>query len=483
MRQNQSQPYAFGYLTALFFLWGFITCLNDLLIPLLKKAFDLSYLEAMLVQTAFFGAYFLVSLLYFAISVSNGDPIARMGYRRGLVLGLAIGALGCLLFFPAAHFRAYPLFLGALFVLASGITVIQIAANPYVAVLGPEETASSRLNLAQGLNSLGYVLAPMIGGFFLLRGGNAQGPEDVQVPYLGLALFFALLALAFSRLRLPEPETVGLSVRDWSLLKSPGFAMGMTAIFCYVGAEVAVGSFFVNYLSLDGILPAELVGSAPEGVEHKAHLEGFAKNFLAYYWGGLMIGRFMGAIKLDPALAPGKKALYMLGAALFGLLVIHMSASRDWIAGETLLRFADVWPYVALVGAGYALFVFGGSDGGRMVGFFALLIVALLLGAIFLPGRFAMWALIGVGLFNSVMWSNIFTKAIEGLGPQTAMGSSLLVMMIVGGALVPPLQGLLADGLHSFTGSESAGVRYSLVLVVACYLYLAFFGLYRKAKG
>jgi FHS family L-fucose permease-like MFS transporter len=483
MHQHPRQPAAFGYLTALFFLWGFITCLNDLLIPLLKKAFALSYLEAMLVQTAFFGAYFLVSLGYFLLSVTVGDPIARMGYRKGLVLGLAIGALGCLLFYPAAHFRAYPLFLGALFVLASGITVIQIAANPYVAILGPAETASSRLNLAQGLNSLGYVLAPMIGGFFLLNGGAAQGAEDVQLPYLGLALSFAVLAVVFFKLPLPEPIAEGQQVRDWGLLREPSLLLGMGAIFCYVGAEVAVGSFFVNYLSLDGILPAEMVGPAPEGVSAKSHVEGFAKNFLSFYWGGLMIGRFMGAIKLNPDISPIKKAAYMLGAALAGLLVIYLSASRDWVAGRTLLQLADVWPYFALVGLSYGFFVFGGSRAGQMVGFFALIIVGLLLGAIFLPGRYAMWALIGVGLFNSVMWSNLFTKAIEGLGKRTAMGSSLLVMMIVGGALVPPAQGLLADWLHGATGSEELGVRYSLLLIMACYVYLAFFGLYRRTAS
>lgn len=476
---NRSQA-AFGYLTALFFLWGFITCLNDLLIPFLKGAFQLSYLEAMLVQTAFFGAYFLVSLAYFILSVTFGDPIARIGYRWGLVLGLSVGGLGCLLFVPAAQYHSYPLFLGALFVLASGITLIQIAANPYVALLGPEETASSRLNLAQGLNSLGYVLAPMIGGFFILGGGVPLGPEAVQVPYVGLAIFFGLLALVFSRLKLPEPNAEGFVVRDWSLLRRPGFLMGMGAIFCYVGAEVAVGSFFVNYLSLDGILPPELVGPAPEGVPQKAHLEGFAKNFLPFYWGGLMIGRFMGAIKLSPALSVGRKTLFMAGAAVLGFVVIYLASSRNWVEGKTLLGISDVWPYLVLVGLSYLLFVFGAQNPGRMVGFFAFIIFDLLLGAVFLPGMYAMWALIGVGLFNSVMWSNIFTRAIEGLDKQTAMGSSLLVMMIVGGALVPPAQGLLADWLHGVTGSESLGVRYSLVLVMICYLYLAIFGLYQR---
>lgn len=448
---------AFAVITTLFFMWGFITCLNDILIPHLKEAFDLKYWQAMLVQLAFFGAYFVVSLLYYIYSASSGDPIARIGYQKGLIAGLLVSGIGCALFFPAATVHSYGFFLAALFVLASGITIIQIAANPYVAILGPPETASGRLNLAQGLNSLGYVIAPVIGGILIFR-STLAGAESVKAPYLALAGAFVLLALVFGFVRLPRVDTGEEFVRENVLRKYPEFKFGMIAIFCYVGAEVAVGSVLVNYLGLEEIM----------GYDHET-----AGKFLSFYWGGLMIGRFMGAISLSSMESQVKKSLLMLAAAVLGTLVIFVASSRDWFTGEQKLQFNDITIYVAMVALSYGAFFLGRSRPGRMVGIFSLVIIGLLALTMGSTGAFAMWTLIGIGLFNSVMWSNIFTLSIDGLGKDTSQGSSLLVMMIVGGALLPPLQGIIADW-------EAIGLKYSLIVPMAAYVYLAWFG-WKKA--
>ncbi len=450
---------AFAVITALFFMWGFITCLNDILIPHLKEAFDLRYWQAMLVQFAFFGAYFVVSILYYLYSVGSGDPIARAGYQKGLVAGLLISGVGCALFYPAAVAHSYLFFLAALFILASGITIIQIAANPYVAVLGPGETASGRLNLAQGLNSLGYVIAPVIGGS-LIFGSNLAGAESVKLPYLALAAAFGVLAVIFGRIRLPRIDTGQVFSHENVLSKYPRFTWGMLAIFCYVGAEVAVGSVLVNFLGLP-----QVMGYTPEE----------AGKFLSFYWGGLMIGRFMGAISLSNMKDALRKYTLMALAAVACTAVIYLASSRDWFSGEQKLHLREIVMFLGLVALSYGAFFLGASRPGRMVGVFSLWVMGLLTVAMAGTGAVSMWALIGVGLFNSIMWSNIFTLSIEGLGKDTAQGSSLLVMMIVGGALLPPLQGALADW-------QAVGLKYSLVLPMLAYLYLAWFGFRHRPR-
>ena len=443
---------AFSIISALFFMWGFMTCLNDILIPHLKEAFDLTYGQAMLVQFAFFGAYFVVSLIYYLFSSSSGDPIARMGYQKSLVMGLLICGIGCGLFYPAAQVHSYGFFLAALFILASGITVIQIAANPYVSILGSPETASGRLNLAQGLNSLGYVIAPVIGGVVIFR-HSLEGASSVKTPYLILAVVFLILAVLFSLIKLPAIQADHILVKENVLKKYPSFKFGMLAIFCYVGAEVAVGSILVNFLGLP-----EIMGYTPEE----------ATKFLSFYWGGLMIGRFMGAISLSELSEGLRKSLLMLGAAVGGTAIIFLASSRDWFSGEQLLEFSSITYFLLMVGLSYVAFLFG-STAGRMTGIFSIIIVALLGLAMFSSGAIAMWALIGVGLFNSVMWSNIFTLSIKPLGNDTGQGSSLLVMMIVGGALLPPLQGLVADW-------SVFGLKYSLIVPLLAYFYLIYYG-------
>ena len=251
-RPQSNNRFAFITVTALFFMWGFISCMNDLLIPKFKADFNLTQFQANLVQFAFFGAYFLVSLAYFLISAAKGDPINKIGYKNGLVLGLVIAGIGCLLFYPAAETKQYALFLGALIVLGSGITLIQIAANPYVTILGPEETAPSRLNLSQGLNSLGYVITPLIGGIMLFGSKeiytSTGGVDAVKVPYVGLGVAFILLAVIFKVISLPNFRQEGKVEAGVKVFRHKHFIWGWLAIFFYVGSEVTVGSILINYL-------------------------------------------------------------------------------------------------------------------------------------------------------------------------------------------------------------------------------------------
>ncbi|MEO7176625.1 MAG: sugar MFS transporter [Saprospiraceae bacterium] len=443
-----SRRHSFIILTLLFFLWGFITVLNDILIPYLKKVFELSYFQANLVQFAFFGAYFIGSLLYFIYSVKQGDPISKIGYKNGIVIGLVISSIACALFYPAASYHSYPFFLSALFLLGIGFTLLQIAANPYVAVLGTPETASSRLNLSQAFNSFGTTIGPVIGGYLIFKYFITPGSisaEAVQVPYLALAIILALLAIFFKLIPLPEIKGEEAIERKAGALQHSNLVFGAIAIFCYVGAEVSIGSNLVSFMHLP-----EIAGLA----------EGDASKYLAYYWGGAMIGRFMGAISLSQ-LSALQKQIYMLLAAGAAFLLIYL------ITG---IPIAQTWYFLLFLGLNYVVFLFGKGLPARTLALFAATAIVLLCAGMLTDGIWALWALLAIGLFNSIMWSNIFTLSIHGLGSYTSQGSSLLVMMILGGALLPPLQGLLAD---------SWGVHHSFVLAILCYAYLFFFG----AKG
>jgi len=445
--------FAFVTVTSLFFMWGFISCMNDLLIPKFKAEFDLTQFQANLVQSFFFGAYFLVSFLYFLVSASKGDPINKIGYKNGLIIGLLLTAGACLVFYPAANAKSYPLFLTALCLLGSGVTIIQIAANPYISILGPESSASSRLNLSQGLNSLGYVLTPLIGGYFLFKGQEDTGLESVKAPYIGLAVVLFAIAAAIKFIKLPTFQQEGKVEAGIKVFRHKHFIWGWFAIFFYVGAEVTVGSILVNYLG-----DKEIAGlTEEEGVK-----------YLSFYWGGLMIGRLMGAISLS-GLAEAKKLPFMVLAAVVSIGVIFLSASAD-----SDLKFVDIWPYLLTVVLSFVFFRLGNAMPGRMVGLFAMVATILSVLAMTTSGDFALWSIVGIGLFNSIMWSNIFTLSIKGLGKDTSQGSSLLVMMIVGGAILPAIQGSMMDMI---------GVRLSLSIVLISYLYLAFFGFFGSKLG
>ncbi len=460
-------------------MWGFITVLNDILIPFLKKMFELNRYQSMFVQFTFFGAYFIGSVVYFIISVIWGDPMSKMGYKNGLILGLLISAAACAGFYPAADIKVYGFFLALLFILGIGFTLLQIAANPYVALLGKPETASSRLNLSQAWNSLGTTIAPIIGGYlvfhFFAKIGtpllNTTGTAiltdkglpmtalGVQLPYLAFAAVFLLLAVLVKFTHLPLFISTEKIEKGIGALRYPHLVLGMIAIFVYVGAEVSIGSLFINYAK-------EVAGLA----------EINAKSFLAFYWGGLMIGRFLGAISLGDNRSAGTMYLKMAVSALaiYALIfgVVFFESTRS---GETF-TFISTLPYLGFMTIQFVGFIIGKSHAARTLFIFSLIIICLLLVTTFTHGNVALWTVIAVGLFNSIMWSNIFTLAIKGLGQHTSQGSSLLVMMILGGALVPLAQGKAADMM--------GGYQMSFFIPMICYVYLAFYGLKgHKVRG
>jgi FHS family L-fucose permease-like MFS transporter len=446
-------------ITLLFFMWGFITCMNDILIPYLKKLFELTFFESMLVQFCFFGAYFLGSLAYFAVSYYKGDPINKVGYKKGIIGGIILSAIGCVLFYPAATFSAYGLFLGALFVLGLGFTILQITANAYVSLLGAEDTASSRLNMTQAFNAFGTTIAPILGGFLIFGSSpdHEITAEATRIPYLVFAGILLLVAVLIYNVKLPsftspedEVETGGLGA-----LKFPQLRLGVLGLFCYVGGEVAVGSFIISFLEKDYIAGLN---------------EAVSKNYLALYWGGAMIGRFLGAISLNHSISATKKALYMAvtAIAVFALIFSIVSLSFDQISF-----------FLVFIVLNFAAFFIGKSAPARTLSVFASINVLLLLSAILNEGHLAMYSILGIGIFNSIMFSNIYTLGISGLGKYTSQGSSLLVMAILGGAIVPIIQGAIADTDPVY------GVQHSFIVPVFCYLYILFFGIYcsRKLKN
>jgi MFS transporter, FHS family, L-fucose permease len=404
---SEKYPVALAVVTVLFFFWGFVTVLNDILVPHLKSVFELTYTKVMLIQFAFFSAYFI-------FSIPSSKVIDAIGYKKTMVLGLLTMGLGAFLFIPAASALSYPLFLAALMVLAAGITALQVAANPYVAVLGPPETASSRLNLTQAFNSLGTTIGPFLGGLLILgaavenkdetvkmsaealRALRLQQAASVKIPYLviGLALIaFAVIIGLFKLPAIPGVEEHGKAAHSGSLWKYRHLILGCVGIFVYVGAEVAIGSFLINYFVQPDI------GNITEAT---------AARYVSYYWGGAMVGRFIGSAILQKV-----KTGYVLGTAAFcscALVVISMLTT----------------------------------------------------------GHFAMWSILLVGFFNSIMFPSIFTLGIAKLGPRTGDGSGLLVMAIVGGAIIPVVQGAIADRI---------GVHHAFILPVICYLYIAYYAL------
>lgn len=456
-------------LTSLFFMWGFITCMNDILVPFLKKMFELTRTQSLLVQFAFFGAYFIGSLVYFIISTQKGDPILRIGYKNGLILGLLVSAIGCFLFYPASLMGMYGLFLTALMILAFGFTLLQIAANPYVSILGPAESASSRLNLSGAFNSLGTAIAPIIGGFLIFSffsswgspllnrhgeqvltdGGSPISVVGVQVPYLVFGGIFLLLAIIIKLTKLPELFSDNHPQRGAAVFKYPHLLLGVLAIFMYVGGEVTVGSVIINFMH-------ETTG-VPEMT---------AKSYLAFYWGGAMIGRFLGAISLSSPEASVKKSVSMLVVALATFFCLWCFI---WIESDYQFGLSQLYPYIAFIGLNYILFHIGQSKPHRTLYLFSFAVVGLLIITLSTTGMAAVWPIIGIGLFNSIMWPNIFTLAIRDLGKHTSQASSLLIMAILGGALVPLAQAAIADAI--------GGYHYSFFVPIVCYLYIAFYGL------
>lgn len=431
----------FALMTVLFFLWGFVTVMNDLLMPHLQEVFHLNNTLSALVQFAFFIAYGIVSFSYYLLSITTGDPIRRIGYRNGIIIALIISGVGCLLFYVAASALLYGWFLAALFVLASGITVLQISANPYVALLGQPDGAAGRLNLSQGFNSLGTALAPLVGGYLIFK-DTAIGVDVLKLPYLSLAGVFILLALIFRFTRLPEIKGEEILGGAWRFRH---LRLGMIAIFVYVGAEVTLGSYAIKFMALPEV--AGLTNAQ-------------AKAYLVYYWGGAMTGRFLGTLALYPFSSLSKRVLAMAGTA------VGLTAFLLLITGKTV---EEAIPYLALLVVNGVGFLLGRGNASRMLVLFSGAALLLVSAASFGQHTFALWALLAIGLFNSVMWSNIFTLSIRGLGTATSQGSSLLIMMIIGGAFIPVLAGALAD-------VSAIGLQRCFLVLIPCYLYLVYFG-------
>jgi FHS family L-fucose permease-like MFS transporter len=467
--------------TTLFFMWGFLTCLNDILVPHLKPIFDLNYTEVMLIQFAFFGAYFL-------FSIPSAKVVDWIGYQRSMVVGLLTMGVGAFLFVPAASAPSFPLFLVALIVLAAGITCLQVAANPYVTVLGKPETASSRLNLTQAFNSLGTFLAPFFGGLLILTAApktmeeiRALAPDamrayrlheaaTVKTPYVGLGIALVLLAIAIGSFKLPKiphaQHQIGEKVTD-SIWRHRNLIFGAIGIFVYVGAEVSIGSFLVNYFSQPEI------GGFTEKV---------AASFVAFYWGGAMLGRFIGSNFLG-----GAKAKYMglVTAASIALILLsypiesHMPPGYQpgvpnltWLAWLVVAG-RPLFTLVAIAAAAIAMVAMlrGGTataNTGVLLGICAISTTVLVAISMISTGHFAMWSIILVGFFNSIMFPSIFTLGVAELGPLTGDGSGVMIMAIVGGALIPLAQGAIADKI---------GIHHAFFLPVICYLYILFFAL------
>jgi FHS family L-fucose permease-like MFS transporter len=424
---------AFIFLTSLFFLWGFITVLVDSLIPRIRDLFTLTYFQAGLVQFAFFGAYFV-------LSIPAGFMLSKIGYKKGIVLGLITMAVGCALFYPAASYRTFSIFLFAYFILAGGITILQVAANPYVAVLGSEEGASSRLNLSQAFNSLGTSIAPILGASFILSdkvkskdeiASLGQAAKDtylsaeaaaVQSPFIIITMFIIVLAVVFIRVKLPKMLSAAPKNGYLMLLKNKSLMLGAFGIFIYVGAEVSIGSYLVNYFydmkltsvikesSMLSSISSTLLGKSLSGVDDY----GILGSFVTFYWSGAMIGRFIGSY-LTNIIKPARVLSFF---AIGALALIFMSAQTT--------------------------------------------------------GLTSMVSILAVGLFNSIMFPTIFSLSLEGLDDLKPQASGILCTMIVGGAIIPPMYGYLTD-LYGF--------KWAFSLLIICYLYIYFFGKVQLRKN
>ena len=424
---------AFIFLTTLFFLWGFITVLVDSLIPRIRDLFTLTYFQAGLVQFAFFGAYFI-------LSIPAGFLLSKIGYKKGIVLGLITMAIGCSLFYPAASYRTFSIFLMAYFILAGGITILQVAANPYVAVLGSEEGASSRLNLSQAFNSLGTSIAPILGASFILSdkvkskdeiASLGQAAKDtylsaeaaaVQTPFIIITIMILVLAVVFLRVRLPQMLSDAPKNGYLMLLKNKSLMLGAFGIFIYVGAEVSIGSYLVNYfydMKLTSIVKeSSILSSISSTLLGKSLSEiddyGILGSFVTFYWSGAMIGRFIGSY-LTNIIKPARVLSFFASGAFILIL----------ISAQT-------------------------------------------------TGLISMVSILAVGLFNSIMFPTIFSLSLEGLEDLKPQASGILCTMIVGGAIIPPMYGYLTD-LYGF--------KWAFSLLLVCYLYIFFFGKVQLSKS
>jgi MFS transporter, FHS family, L-fucose permease len=442
-QQKNTQAVGMAFMGMIFFIFGFVTTFNITLADKFKAVFDLSNFEAQLVNGAFF-------FTYFVLSFTCGGIIKKIGYKSGVILGLVLVACGSFLFFPAAKVPSFPFFLVAIFIMASGVVFLQTAANPYVTALGPSETASGRLNLTQALNSIATTLAPIVASIFVFKEvaeralNSALNPaqiaaQSVPVPFIIIGVLVLIIAVVIFMLKLPVIETVGEQKK--SVWKYPHVILGALGIFFYVGAEVGSAAMIQRYLQ-----------------EAANFTKTDAAKMIALYWGGAMIGRFYGSFMLSNV-DKAKKGLYTV------LVLILAFAVGFYIRRQ----FTDGLIFVGIAFINYLAIQLGSGKANKTLAVFAMIAAMLALATMIVPSGLILWVGCSIGFFNSVMFPNIFALGVDGLDHgELSMASGLINTLIVGGAVVPVLMGLMADGF---------GVRYSFILPVLCYGYILFFAL------
>jgi len=398
----------------------------------------------MLVQTTFFGAYGIGALLYYIYSNYKTDLLNLIGYKNGILLGLGFSAFGSALFYPISYSNTYYVYLIPLFLIGLGFTILQIACNPYVTLLGSETTASSRLNFAQGINSLGTTIAPVIGAYFLLA--NTGETQELGQPFLILAGLFIIAMIFIYKQNLPDYKNESTHSKV-NLLKISQVKYGMFAIFFYVGAEVAIGSKLVEYFTLNSIAGFSEVK---------------AGTYVGIYWGGAMIGRLASAFISNNEFSLVKRVSYSIFSTVLTLLIILLAIYLT--KGLTIF---DIYPILFFIPIQFMSLFFFRDSPSKTLSIFGIIIILLLLISYFYEGTIAMWCMIAIGLFNSIMWSNIFALSISGLGDKTAKASSLLIIMITGGALFPLLMGIISDKYN---------LQIAYLTPIIAYLYISFFG-------
>lgn len=446
-------------LTTLFFMWGFITVMNDILVNTFQGIFDLSASQRSLVQMAFFGAFFIVSLVYFLISsISGKDPINKVGYNNGMIISLVVMAIGSFSFYPATLLNSYVAFLSSLFIVAVGVALLQICANPYAAIIGKPESASSRLNLAQGFNSLGTTVGPIVGTILIYQvfSDGEVTTASIGNTYIAISIFLLFIALMVKLVNMPSFRNEEKIEPGLSVLKNRHLVFGILAIFFYVGSEVSIGTWIVEFLKSENIAGLS---------------ESEASYYLAYFWGGLMIGRLMASQSLNAELSVAKKYISMVLIAVAVFAFIYLATSIKIVDGVftfKMLEFSKIYIYLIYIALSIFAFMISAGNAARSLVVFSLINVVLILIAIFAEGHLAMWSILGAGLFFSIGWSNIFTLAIKDLGKYTSQASSLLVMAIVGGAALPWVQSHII---------ESHNIQVSFIIPLLGLVYIIFYGL------
>jgi len=456
MKQDATNKSSFPILISVFFFWGFVAASNTILIPIFKKHFALLQWQSQMVDFAFYTAYFVGSLVYFLISYLKGDPLGKIGYKKGLILGLIISAIGALGFVPAASAQSFPLMLTSLFIVGLGFALQQIVANPYVIALGSAATGSHRVSLAGGINSFGTMIGPLllsiaIFGSLTLAPGTEVALDAVKMPYIILCIAFLLFALLLGISNLPPITHHEHVERSMGAFKYPQLIFGMIAIFVYVGVEVTIQSNLPELMRQSNML----------GLDNTKTV-----HFISMYWGSLMIGRWTGAITVFNLSNTKKKIMTVLVPLLaYGTIIavnyIKLNAAND------LEKMNDLYAYFPFVLILILGFFMAQEKPARTMTLFSTLAAIMMIVGLMTTGKMAVYSFISGGLFCSVMWPCIFSLSIAGLGKFTNQGSSMLIMMILGGAIIPPLQGYISDSIN---------IHSSYIIPVICFTYLAFYG-------